>query len=285
MQTYPKQPESGRPWRSLGLLAASGLLLAGSLQAQTTVSFLGWDTKTAQNLTYHIDVDMDCDLDDPSLFHERDVRTLQVKIGSDQIKLTRTSRIESSTEHFGPYAFAADGSITLLPDDPAEADDQKAPPMEALLLLRVFSRLPQNMQPGNSWTYLDPATNNLSAIKLEIQQKSIFTHLSSRLVGGFSQYTIDLASELKLIDNLALAAVIGSPGNRPADVAAAAARLSQDGNLFLYGNLVWEARNGATVGRTYSADLTYIAIPFAGGTRSSIGSSVYRQHMIATLLP
>ena len=281
----PQNPAPRRTRRGPALLWLAGLLVAGGLEAQTAVRLNGWDAKTPQTLTYHIDVDMDCDLDDPTLFHEHDVRKLQVKIGNYRAELVRTSTIESSSEHFGPYAFAADGSLTLLADDPAQPDDQKTPPLEAVLLLRVFAGLPANAQPGTSWTYLDPATSSLRLDKIEVQQESVFTMLSSRSVGGNVQYAIDLAAELKLIETPALSVALGAPADRSPVLAQTIANLESDGNLFLFGTLLWETKSGASLGKTYSADLTYIALPFSGGTRASISRSVYRQHFVATLLP
>ncbi len=265
-------------------LALAGLFVAGSLQAQIAVRLKGWDTSKVQSLTYHIDVDMDCDVDDPTLFHEHDVRKLYVNLGAGKAELTRTSSIEASSEHFGPYGFAADGSLSLLADDPNEPDDQKTPPMEAVLLLRVWAGLPVNLA-GNSWSYLDPATNQISQDKIEVQQLSSFHHLRTQLVGGMTQYTISLDSYLKLYDNMALSALIGDPADRSPVAAQAVTSLSQDGNLFLFGTLVWETANGADLGKTAAADLTYIALPFSGGTQDSIANSIYRQRFAATLLP
>lgn len=285
MFDIPKTPTLCRQQRGAALaFALVGLLVAGSLQAQVAVRLKGWDTSKAQSLTYHIDVDMDCDVDDPTLFHEHDLRKLYVTIGAGKAELVRTSSIETSNEHFGPYGFSADGALTILADDPNLPDDQKAPPLEAVLLLRVWAGLPLNPA-GNTWAYDDPPTNQISQNKIEVQQTSSFTHLSTRLVGGMTQYTLAIDSFLKLYDNLALSVAVGSPADRSPETAQAVANLAQDGNLFLFGTLVWETANGADLGRTATADLTYIALPFSGGTHDSIANSIYRQRFVATLLP
>lgn len=267
------------------VLAAS-LAFAGPVLAatQTTSTVAGWDTQTRRVLNYHIDVLMDVDPDDATVYREHDIRTLQVSINNGQVELVRTSSIESSNEHFGPYAFHADGSITLLPDDPSLPDDQKQPPFEAVLLMRVFDQVPQVID-RQSWSYQDPETPDLVLDKLEVQQTSLFSHLSTSYVGSSKHYELGLDGELRLFDNIAVSVMVGPPGQRSPEIEQIVANLSAAGNLFLYGSVTFEVESGKTQGQTVAADLLYVPLPFSGGTQASIASSIYRQHLTATLLP
>ncbi|MEO1084523.1 MAG: hypothetical protein AAFY88_09790 [Acidobacteriota bacterium] len=267
--------------------AALWLALATSAFAatpQTAPEVLGWDTQTQRTLNYHIGVDMDCDPDDASVFREHDIRTLEVTIDAGTVEFVRTSSIELSTEHFGPYAFHDDGSVSLLPDDPALPDDQKTPPLEAGLLLRVFDKVPRDIE-RESWSFQDPETADLAIDKVELQQTSFFTHLATRYVGSSKQYILDLEGHLKIYDNLAVAFMVGPQGQRTPEIEQIVTDLSADGNLFLYGTVTFETQSGRAYGETVAADLVYVPLPFSNGTRTSISNSVYRQHLTATLLP
>ena len=243
----------------------------------------GWDTQTSRVLNYRNDVDLDGTPSDPNVFREHDVRMLTLTLGSGKIEMDLTSSLYGTAEHFGPYGFGADGSITLLPDDPNEPDDQKQPPFEAKLLTWVFDAVPLDPSQQPTWTYVDPPTAALTDHLLEIQQRSNYQYLGSQWVGSQKQHTFDLELEMKWIENTMLAALMGPVASRPADVQAVLTGMQQNGNLQLIGQVVWEESGG--VGHTVSASFTHLVLPTIGHDRNNIQTSAWRQEMTAVLLP
>lgn len=285
LATNASQPKTeGMGTSSLPLVVALCLGLVAFLPALGAAQQLqGWDTQTARVLNYHIDVDLDGDPDNPTVFREHDVRILTLTLGAGRIEIDLTSSLYGTAEHFGPYAFGADGSITLLPDDPNEPDDRKQPPLEAKLLTWVFQSVPFDLGQQPAWTYLDPPTAALTDHLVEVQQKSNYRHLGSQWVSSRLQHTFDLELEMKWFENTMLGALMGPPNSRPADVQAILSGLQQDGNLQLIGQVVWEEANG--VGETVSASFTHLVLPTIGHDRNNIQTSAWRQEMTAVLLP
>ncbi len=245
----------------------------------------GWDTQTTRTLNYDITVDMYVDQDDPSVYLEHDNRTLAVSISGGEVEFIRTSTIEASTEHFGPYALHADGSTSFLPDDPAEPDDQKEPPMEAMLLLWAFDSVPFDDTSGTAWSFWSQDLTDLPVDQLALRINSRMSVIGTSYVGPDLHIAIEREGDLQLVDNLAMWAVVGSPAERSDEIAPVVAALNEEDNLFLFGSQTFEIPRGSGFGRTVSAEYTYVTIPHSWGTRDTIAVSTLRQHLTANLVP
>ena len=269
------------------LVFATGIaaLVLGMASAAGAATHSGWDTQTRRTLNYHIDVEMYVDENDPTVYRENDLRTLAVSIDNGQVEFVRTSVIENSTEHFGPYGFNANGSTNFLPDDPNLPDDQKEPPMEAMLLLWVFDTVPFDDTPGTAWSFWNQDLASLPLDQLALRVNSRLNVTGTRYVDSDLQIDIEREGDLQLVDNLAMWAVVGSPAERSAEIAPVVAALNEEDNLFLFGSQVFEVPRNSTTGQTVSADFMYVTIPHSWGTRDTISVSTLRQHLTATLLP
>lgn len=269
------------------LVFASGIvaLVLGMVPATDAATHSGWDTQTRRTLSYHIDVEMYVDQDDPTIYRENDLRTLTVSIDNGKVEFVRTSVIESSNEHFGPYTFNANGSTSFLPDDPNLPDDQKEPPMEAMLLLWVFDTVPFDDTPGTSWSFWNQDLASVPVDQLALRVNSRLDVTGTRFVNSDLQIDIEREGDLQLVDNMAMWAIVGSPAERSPEIAPTVAALAEEDNLFLFGSQVFEVPRGSSTGQTVSADFTYVTIPHSWGTRDTISVSTLRQHLTATLLP
>lgn len=234
--------------------------------ACTDANQRSWDIASTQTLVYDLEVNMAHDGND---FTERDARTIEIVIGAGEVSITRTSSIEATTKNYGPYTLGEDGTI----GGPEALVNP--PPLEAELILHVFppGGLGTGALPAN-WATVDPPDPILVDDKIELQQRSEFTFLALRTVGGIDFEDYELKSTVRLIDNAQLSSMIGSPSERDVDLQDTIDELSRD-NLFLFGTVSWNRQDRVTE----NCDFTYVSAPHAAGTEASIGASEIRQEM------
>ena len=225
-----------------------------------------WDIGSSRTLVYDVEVMM---AHDGNEFTERDTRVIEIVIDAGEVSITRTSSIEATSVNYGPYTFAEDGTIggpeTLV----------NPPPLEAELILHVFppGGLGTRALPA-SWATVDPPDSMLGDDKIELQQRTEFTFLGHRAVGGMDFEDYALQSTVRLIDNGRLSDMIGIPSERTIDLQNTIDDLSRD-NLFLFGTVSWNRQDRVTE----NCEFTYVSAPHAAGTEASIGASEIRQEM------
>ena len=224
--------------KKFAFVSVAAVIVLGLAPSTFAATHPGWDTQTTRTLTYQIGVDMYVDQDDPTVYLEHDVRTLVVNIAGGQVDFVRTSVIENSSESFGPYAFHADGSTTFLPDDPTNPDDQKEPPMEAMLLLWAFDSLPFDDANGTAWSFWNEDLANVTQDQLALRVNSRLNVTGTSYVGPDLHIALEREGDLQLVDNLAMWAIVGSPAERSAEIAPVVAALNETDNLFLFGSQV-----------------------------------------------
>ncbi len=272
---WPRRSDSRRS--TCRLLFAVLVVPFVSTHGLTAQVSQGWDVITEQEYVYNIVVDMAFDVSEHQ-FTEQDQRTLTVTIANGQVEFVRESAFEKSSEHFGPYLFSEDGTISILANPPPPPNDAlKIPPLEAELLLHIF--LPPPFQPGlHSWEVVDPPDALLGDDKIEIQQRTEFQAAGMQFVDGDTWKRFNVRSSLRLIDNDAAVSLIGPPEQRSPEIQQIMQDLGQFG-LFLVGTVRWNVDDRVTP--QYEA--TDVPILHSGGTPGSVMTSERHQRLVATL--